>query len=409
MIASFFSPSTASETSLATNEDWFALLDLGDGEESTSVLNRMSWGENRPEPQFGPPFELLPSAAQIVPDSWGCGIEQLWARYAATSAHLYDTSAAFAALDPYQAGLQATCPQSNATSLYLDASALAEVNSLDPPVIPASANSSAIVAVASEMNSSRIQSSGTLVKTKSAAARKETRQARGKIPAAPMAQRISEHDGTSSDGNTILADLSSQPASPGARGQTSTSIFAVPLIDASLTSGESAGPVPNQQCTGRRSGPAESKPPPKRRPKSKVGPRLLCHQPGCGKTFSSQHNLNEHRQVHEYPRVQRYFCREDQCALETKGFNFKRDLTRHYRQKHPWVAEKLKKEAARQVEEMRAAVARKKAAMAAARAAARERVAAFRKEQKISFRVENEANESWSGIIDSEMQMIDGR
>ncbi|GAC96330.1 hypothetical protein PHSY_003910 [Pseudozyma hubeiensis SY62] len=410
--ANLFSPSTASEASLATNDDWFALLDLGDGVDFT--FDEMPGGQSMQAPLNGLSFEVLPSPGQQVPLSSTCGNLQASNQYAAASSTVYEASVASPALSPYHMGLCPASQQSDGTGLYLDSAALAEVNSLAFPVVSTTSSPVTTTGMASDKDNTRKQSSIALYDTMSITSRKEAKWApqqsrTAKNLAAKRMPSTFQHDSVSSDGDAIVVEPASQPFSSGMRGESPVNNVAVPLNDASHISGGPLGAVPKKKSTGREQGTAKPKPPPKRRSKSKAGPRLTCHQPGCGKTFSSQHNLNEHQQVHEYPRVQRYFCREDQCALEVKGFNFKRDRMRHYRQKHPWVAERLKEEAARQVQERRAALERKKAEMAAIRAAARERVAAVRKAQKIRFKLEKEANGNWSGTVDCEMQVIDGQ
>ena len=61
---------------------------------------------------------------------------------------------------------------------------------------------------------------------------------------------------------------------------------------------------------------------------------LTCTHPGCGKHFSSSHNLNEHQQVHVSPRVRAYLCAVPGCAGR---YYYKRDLQRHVRKKHAFA------------------------------------------------------------------------
>ncbi|KAJ1029684.1 hypothetical protein NDA13_002927 [Ustilago tritici] len=56
---------------------------------------------------------------------------------------------------------------------------------------------------------------------------------------------------------------------------------------------------------------------------------LTCLHPGCKKTFSSTHNLQEHAQIHQFPRVRTYECQD--CG---SPYFYKRDLQRHIRKKH---------------------------------------------------------------------------
>ncbi|TKY86797.1 hypothetical protein EX895_004438 [Sporisorium graminicola] len=69
--------------------------------------------------------------------------------------------------------------------------------------------------------------------------------------------------------------------------------------------------------------------------KPKLSVRYPCGMPGCSKTFSSAHNLNEHGQVHVFPRVKEFKCPLPACVAELREYYFKRDLRRHNRKVHP--------------------------------------------------------------------------
>ncbi|CBQ71856.1 conserved hypothetical protein (N-terminal fragment), partial [Sporisorium reilianum SRZ2] len=63
--------------------------------------------------------------------------------------------------------------------------------------------------------------------------------------------------------------------------------------------------------------------------------RYPCLHPGCNKTFSSPHNLNEHGQVHDPNREKEFKCPIAQCVAEEREYYFLRDLRRHNRKYHP--------------------------------------------------------------------------
>ncbi len=46
---------------------------------------------------------------------------------------------------------------------------------------------------------------------------------------------------------------------------------------------------------------------------------LHCPAPGCDKTFSSTLTLNEHRQIHQFPRVRHYSCGIAVTSTSTRG------------------------------------------------------------------------------------------
>ncbi|GAC76602.1 hypothetical protein PANT_22c00108 [Moesziomyces antarcticus T-34] len=65
------------------------------------------------------------------------------------------------------------------------------------------------------------------------------------------------------------------------------------------------------------------------KPKSKPSMRVKCTELGCTKTFSSIHNMNEHRRTHVLPRERAYVCPE--CHSD---YIHRRDQHRHMRHKH---------------------------------------------------------------------------
>lgn len=67
----------------------------------------------------------------------------------------------------------------------------------------------------------------------------------------------------------------------------------------------------------------------KSKPKSKPSMRVKCTELGCTKTFSSIHNMNEHRRTHVLPRERAYVCPE--CHSD---YIHRRDQHRHMRHKH---------------------------------------------------------------------------
>ncbi|CDS82073.1 uncharacterized protein SPSC_02893 [Sporisorium scitamineum] len=70
----------------------------------------------------------------------------------------------------------------------------------------------------------------------------------------------------------------------------------------------------------------------KPKPKGAIAMRYACLD--CNKTFSSQHNLREHRQVHVLPRVKEFKCPVPECEAVPREYFFLRDLRRHFRKTH---------------------------------------------------------------------------
>lgn len=77
-------------------------------------------------------------------------------------------------------------------------------------------------------------------------------------------------------------------------------------------------------------------------PKPTKPTSLTCPHLSCGKTFSSTHNLQEHAQVHRFPRSRDYLCQD--CG---SLYFYKRDLQRHIRKKHKVDKEDQKGESRR--------------------------------------------------------------
>lgn len=400
--STLFSPSTASETSLATNEDWFAMIDIADMSDAGVPFGSVFDGNE----SFGPLF--APSVGSMLSPVAGLVDDQTVRDFDLASTDVTPSTAALATLSAYKVPACLTSRQTSMDDLSLDSSALAQINSatnISGSISTTRHDADVMNSAFGALSRNTMESAEASRKTTSAA--KETVEHVNNAQD-PSAMEISfEVSEASSDGETIVASLE--------RTDLNCDLLSVQHQQLQLQSQSCSRPQRSMRCqatsllaggfpttvgnsteigsysTTRGSKPSTANAMRTSRSKPSPGTRLMCHHPGCTKTFSSQHNLNEHQQVHEFPRVQRYFCREGECALSARGFNFKRDRTRHWMQKHPWVVARLKQQAAEEAEARRVAMAREKAEQSAQRARARAQAAKQKADERVRSKREKQA------------------
>ena len=367
--------SSASEYSIATDDNWFRMLDpVGDGDALTVPSSGDSGGGSFYEPvTFSPPPLSFPSPVLPI----GCNPSRDVGQLNAGSIALENASAGSSAFVADKVSLYHAPQQSNCQSIITVPSQPVAV-SIAPAPDPAYFGTSASPVPADDVEQAvpvksaargrarKVTVNRAPIKIRISKRQKQVGQPqRSQVTIAPAARmtRCASPDCSDSD-STVVPSLShahsssivgynqqhlpSPPLHFHHHHQQQQPPFVhfrppLPTHSTGISVKISRKPLrkPAARRAPRKSASASKPAAPKRkrtiRPRSKpIGPaiRYPCLVPGCGKTFSSPHNLQEHGQVHDATREREFKCPLDVCRAEKREYFFRRDLRRHNRKRH---------------------------------------------------------------------------